>query len=338
MTDQPMPDDDPDASVDFRIVHAEELKRLAWRRQRVLLQDEDAVQPDEGRSAAANAHRMKPFGLAFSGGGIRSATFNLGILQGLAEHDLLRRVDYLSTVSGGGYIGSWLHGFIKHHCDSDMTEATCRLSPTRKPVEGPPMEDPIAFLRKYSNYLAPSPGLFSADTWVIGAIWLRNVLLNQLILLPALAIPMLLASLAVFGQIKVTELTKVGWVSDTFHISAALLAAIGLVVAACGAALNLRPIVRRTLPAKTSKGGPGWWQKAKDWFEDGVNAGLRRPLRYLVVPLLFLVAAILGCTDLGRGSVSARLVADPIGFGLLVLAMFAFPYFVLGWGGGLLKY
>ena len=338
-----------EASVSFETVLATELQHVIWRRARISPtvrkpqadEDEEDDPGDtrvEGDAAAVNAHRLKPLGLGFSGGGIRSATFNLGILQGLAELDLLRRVDYLSTVSGGGYIGSWLHGFIKHHCDSNLIEATRRLSPTIKPVEGPATRDPIAFLRKYSNYLAPSPGLFSADTWVIGVIWLRNVLLNQLILLPALAVPMLLASLAVFGQIKVKELTEGGWVSDTFHISAALLAAIGLLVAACGAAINLRPIVRRTLPAKTSKGGPGWWQKAKNWFEDGVNAGLRRPLRYLVVPLLFLVAAILGCTDLGRGSVSARLVADPMGFGLLVLAMFACPYFVLGWGGGFLKY
>ena len=47
-------------------------------------------------------------GLAFSGGGIRSATFNLGVLQALASRSLLNRLDYLSTVSGGGYIGSWL--------------------------------------------------------------------------------------------------------------------------------------------------------------------------------------------------------------------------------------
>src|SRR5215469_11308530 len=47
-------------------------------------------------------------GLAFSGGGIRSATFNLGVIQALAGKNLLRFVDYLSTVSGGGYIGSWL--------------------------------------------------------------------------------------------------------------------------------------------------------------------------------------------------------------------------------------
>src|SRR4026209_1267495 len=42
-------------------------------------------------------------GLAFSGGGIRSATFNLGILRGLHRLKLLAHFDYLSTVSGGGY-------------------------------------------------------------------------------------------------------------------------------------------------------------------------------------------------------------------------------------------
>jgi hypothetical protein len=47
-------------------------------------------------------------GIALSGGGIRSATFALGALQALAQHDLLRRFDYLSTVSGGGYIGTSL--------------------------------------------------------------------------------------------------------------------------------------------------------------------------------------------------------------------------------------
>ena len=47
-------------------------------------------------------------GLAFSGGGIRSATFNLGVIQALASRELLKFFDYLSTVSGGGYIGSWI--------------------------------------------------------------------------------------------------------------------------------------------------------------------------------------------------------------------------------------
>src|SRR5215207_1709869 len=46
-------------------------------------------------------------GLALSGGGIRSATFCLGVLQQLAAAGRLRYVDYLSTVSGGGFIGGW---------------------------------------------------------------------------------------------------------------------------------------------------------------------------------------------------------------------------------------
>src|SRR3954465_9483724 len=50
--------------------------------------------------------------LCFSGGGIRSATFGLGIVQGLARARLLGRFDFLSTVSGGGYLGSWLSSWI----------------------------------------------------------------------------------------------------------------------------------------------------------------------------------------------------------------------------------
>ncbi|HEV7844109.1 MAG TPA: hypothetical protein VGO69_10465, partial [Pyrinomonadaceae bacterium] len=51
-------------------------------------------------------------GLALSGGGIRSATFCLGLLQGLQEMKLLRIFDYLSTVSGGGYLGGWWSAWL----------------------------------------------------------------------------------------------------------------------------------------------------------------------------------------------------------------------------------
>lgn len=53
-------------------------------------------------SAAAQPAPAPLAALCFSGGGIRSATFNLGVLQGLARLGLLRRFDYLSSVSGGG--------------------------------------------------------------------------------------------------------------------------------------------------------------------------------------------------------------------------------------------
>ena len=47
-------------------------------------------------------------GLAMSGGGMRSAVFNLGVAQALAQYGLMNHVDYISMISGGGYLGSSL--------------------------------------------------------------------------------------------------------------------------------------------------------------------------------------------------------------------------------------
>ncbi len=66
-------------------------------------------------------------GLAFSGGGIRSATFNLGVIQALARARLLHYFDYISTVSGGGYIGSWLMAWM-HHQQIGIRKIEERLS------------------------------------------------------------------------------------------------------------------------------------------------------------------------------------------------------------------
>ena len=46
-------------------------------------------------------------GFGLSGGGIRSATFCLGVFQALAKLNLLSKIDYLSSVSGGGYFGAF---------------------------------------------------------------------------------------------------------------------------------------------------------------------------------------------------------------------------------------
>ena len=55
---------------------------------------------------------QETIGLALSGGGIRSATLSLGVIQSLAKRDLLQKIDYLSTVSGGGYAGCFLGSFF----------------------------------------------------------------------------------------------------------------------------------------------------------------------------------------------------------------------------------
>ncbi len=201
----------------------------------------------------AAAHQLRPFGIALSGGGIRSATFNLGVLQGLAERGLLPYVDYLSTVSGGGYIGSWFHGLVKR-LGGDPAEAEKCLSPLHHSVPGIPDDDAISFLRKYSNYLAPNPGLFSVDTWVIGSIWLRNVLLNQLILLPAIASFVLMALIAGFWQ---QHTAPVDWKGFLPLTAAGLL----LLITVCFMARNLRIIAQRSLNSESgntrdqSKGG-----------------------------------------------------------------------------------
>ncbi len=112
-------------------------------------------------------------GLAFSGGGIRSATFNLGVLEALKELELLERIDYLSTVSGGGYIGAWLSANCHRQADW--------LAKAR------PWEESIKHLRRYSNYLAPIVGVFSADTWAMAMVWIRNTLLVQATVILAIA-------------------------------------------------------------------------------------------------------------------------------------------------------
>ena len=52
-------------------------------------------------------------GLAFSGGGIRSAALNLGITQALERAGVFDHVDFMSTVSGGGYVGSSLSTLMR---------------------------------------------------------------------------------------------------------------------------------------------------------------------------------------------------------------------------------
>ncbi len=136
--------------------------------------------------------------LCISGGGIRSATFGLGLLQGLAKQGVLEKFDFLSTVSGGGYIGSWLTAWVMRHPQglagvSQELAAAPRHALTSEP-------EPVGWLRKHSNYLSPKLGLASVDSWTLVGTYLRNVLLNWLVLIPLLlallAIPRLYISLA----------------------------------------------------------------------------------------------------------------------------------------------
>jgi len=137
-------------------------------------------------SQASGVGRSGPLAaLCLSGGGIRSATFNLGVLQYLARIRLLGNFDYLSSVSGGGYIAGWLRTWMHREGVDNVVRALGALAPKRNPLA--PEPKPVANLREYSNYLTPKVGLFSGDTWAGAAIIGRNLILNWLVLIPLLS-------------------------------------------------------------------------------------------------------------------------------------------------------
>ncbi|HHT9138944.1 MAG TPA: patatin-like phospholipase family protein [Candidatus Wunengus sp. YC60] len=114
-------------------------------------------------------------GLALSGGGIRSATFNLGVLQVLAKRGILKHVDYLSTVSGGGYIGSCVSSVL----NNPETGPEKDKFPFRH-EKGKPEPEVFKQLRRNSNFIAPGGFL---DILRIPALLLRGTLINILVLL-----------------------------------------------------------------------------------------------------------------------------------------------------------
>lgn len=133
--------------------------------------------PADAGPGAAPAVADGPVGLALSGGGIRSATFSLGVLQAIAANGSLPRIDYLSSVSGGGYIASWLSAWIAR---TSLDSVAAKLSQSPETREREPNE--VLWLRRYSNYLTPRVGALSLDALTVVSTWLRNVLLNLIIL------------------------------------------------------------------------------------------------------------------------------------------------------------
>jgi predicted acylesterase/phospholipase RssA len=90
-------------------------------------------------------------GLALSGGGIRSAAVSLGVLQALNHHDALRNVDYLSTVSGGGYMGTSLTATMTKS-GGRFVFANPRSRDDHAPRSAEIMDtDEVGHIRNYSN-------------------------------------------------------------------------------------------------------------------------------------------------------------------------------------------
>lgn len=210
-------------------------------------------------AASAPSAGQALVGLALSGGGIRSASLSLGVLQALAAKGALAHVDYLSTVSGGGLIGSSLSTLLNSPAASPEN--------ARFPLgfEAGKSEKPaVRYLRNHSRYLAPG-GLL--DRIRLPAVVLRGIVDNFVLLLPLLLI-----------AVQLTEIVYAlvyGWAEGI--VRAIPPAAAGLFVLV----VLIQPVLYRIFP-----GGFTW--KRRDRYEHFLSASL-----LLALVVLFLIPAFL---------------------------------------------
>lgn len=152
----PAPPNAPPADGPLRALFDAEAALIAERR-RIAHADAPAEGGDPQDAAARIA--LPRVGLAISGGGVRSATFGLGLLRGLARNGLLTRIDYLSTVSGGGFIGAMFGRLVTQ---VGIERAQRELARSTSPL--------LEWLRRYGRYLSPTG---ARDIGVAVATYLR---------------------------------------------------------------------------------------------------------------------------------------------------------------------
>lgn len=255
------------------------------------------VEAEEQRQIAALRIRravpqaIPPIGLAISGGGIRSATFALGVIEVLRRKKLLPWFDYLSTVSGGGYIGSWLAAGIARGSYSDDSRWAAA----------------IHHLRRFSNYLAPRPGGLSADTWTIAMVWLRNTILVQIPLILALAMVLLLPWLAHVLFDPAQE-----WIGEPYsrHF-AGTLGAVMLLVAAWQSSIRLRSprgvplsrILAKVVASAFLLAVWGWWT---------VQTGRELPITWMAGAVLLFGVTIIAVASVDTLNKQWMLVAAAV--------------------------
>ena len=112
---------------------------------------------------------------------MRSGSFGLGVLEGLARAGVLDKFDYLSTVSGGGYIGGWLTAWRLH------ARGARRRRSVRAARHGTSSPSHVTRLRRVIKFLDPRTGILSADVWTLGGTMFRNLLVNWMVLIPLIA-------------------------------------------------------------------------------------------------------------------------------------------------------
>ncbi len=235
-----MDKEQPEISAQQRAQYNAEHQRIGKRRELLRL-----APKDKGHWA-----------VALSGGGIRSATFCLGVLQSLARakapgasddkdnprNRLIAQFDYLSTVSGGGYLGSFFGSLFLPGRLRKPSEAPVASSPEVQAAKdaykvldfgppgrihtsvdyrhSPPGEAPLAWLRENGRYLTPGS---SGDIFYVLALSLRNLLALHVVI----GLPLLFA-------LALAVLVNVGISSSALCSPVAALLPMGVVHLLCG--------------------------------------------------------------------------------------------------------
>lgn len=296
-------------------------------------EDPDAV--EKRKEFYRELNKLNRAALCCSGGGIRSATFCLGVIQALAKHNLkkditdaerrlselsaaevteyagqslLSRMQYLSTVSGGGYIGSWLSAWRTYDDFPTVWESL-----SGRP-DGPDVEPAeISWLRAYSSYLTPQVGLGSADTWAAAAIFLRNLLLNWLVIVPAVAVVLLVLKIIATISVWFARLDDAWWPD----IGVALVGAACLILAQAFATAH-RPARRAPPPSPP----------AEDVGNIDQRAFWRNDLLWSVLSAIFITSFLTSAVGAGFAHNLSTFSAIAIGAG------FGVVIFAAGWVAG----
>ncbi|MEX1103840.1 MAG: patatin-like phospholipase family protein, partial [Dehalococcoidia bacterium] len=277
------------------------------------------------REASKNKRKPLPYperpdvrnelvGLGLGGGGMRAAVFSLGVTQAMARNDFLEDVDYMATVSGGGYLGTSLQSLMAEdlpYKDPGRFGMTAQTFPFAFPrpadasggtatstghgVHG--IESPATrYVREHARFLGRWIGLFDGYTWrMVGQVAVSMVLLWVLLLVPPMA-------LAAIGAMAFRD-----WFEDLSAESQRGLVISPLVVAAVAWAVTVF--------------SPSWWRSFWLWL------GRIVVLASVVVAALVVLAVVSTPSDRTSFSDAARTVAalSPlILFGIAAVAVLGF--------------
>jgi hypothetical protein len=181
-------------------------------------------------------------GLAITGGGIRSASFGLGVMQALVGNKQMEKIQYMSTVSGGGYLGSALTWALHQYRGADTTKenfplgkkAAAGAKDANKDEDELELEgnELLDFIRLHGSYLTPIDKL---DIVSFAAVVLRSMVMSLFVYLSFITVVLTAALFSVYQLahfIQQKHLVNIGFLNKFYAVfeDKGLMIMIGLIL------------------------------------------------------------------------------------------------------------